>query len=193
MSPHASVVRRHQRQRAQGMVEFALVSMLLLTLIFGIMDWSYFYAGKVAATNAARSAARYAAVHPAAWTPNNPPASNTIESSLVLAAIPASVTNQDNVGGVKSYVEITYTIPSVGGGTQCGQYYTGSPAGHTAGFNGSANGSGGYYTPAQCVVAGNIVTVKAVYTYRFLTPFLTATFSPGTLTITTQASELIEG
>src|SRR5579871_4294377 len=115
------------------MVEFALVSMLLLTLIFGIMDWGYFYAGKVAATNATRSAARYGAVHPSAWTTSNPPASNTIEASLVLQAIPASVTNQDNVGSVKSYVEITYTIPGPGGGTVCGQYYTGSPAGHTAG------------------------------------------------------------
>ena len=175
------------------MVEFALVSILLLTLIFGIMDWSFFYAGKVAATNATRSAARYAAVHPTAWTTANPPGTSTIEDRLVLAAVPAVVTNQDNVGGVKSYVQISYTIPGVGGGTVCGNYYTGSPAGNTAGFNGASNGAGGSYTQAQCVAAGNIVTVKAVYTYQFLTPFLQAAFIPGTLTISTQASELIEG
>lgn len=170
------------------MVEFALVAMVLLTIVFGIMDWSYFYAGKVAATNATRSAARYGAVHPKNWTAANPPDPNTIESALVLSAIPASVTNQDNVGGVKSYVEITYTIPGSGGGTLCGQYFTSAAGSHTAGFNG-LNG----YSQTQCVVAGTIVTVKAVYTYKFLTPFLSAAFQPGTLTISTQASELIEG
>lgn len=182
-----------RRQRGQGMVEFALVSVLLLSVIFGIMDWGYFFAGKVAATNATRSAARYGAVHPAAWTSAQPPPSNTIEASLVLLAVPATVINQDNVGGVKSYVEISYTIPGPGGGTVCGQYFTGSPAGHTAGFNGASNGAGGNYTQAQCVTAGNIITVHAVYTYIFMTPFLTAAFQPGTLTISTQASELIEG
>lgn len=174
------------------MVEFALVSILLLTLIFGIMDWGFFYAGKVAATNAARSAARYAAVHPTAWTATDPPAASTIESSLVLAAVPATVTNQDNVGGVKSYVQILYTIPGVGGGTVCGQYYTGTPSGST-GFAGTTKSGGGTYAQSECVIAGNIVTVKAVYTYRFMTPFLSAAFQPGTLTISTQASELIEG
>lgn len=175
------------------MVEFSLVAMVLLTFIFGIMDWSYFYAGKVAATNATRSAARYGAVHPSSWTPVDPPAANTIESALVLTAIPAVVTNQDNVNGVKSWIEITYTIPGIGGGIPCGQYYTGSPSGHTVGFNGAAKSGGGTYSQSECVAAGNIVTVKAVYTYRFLTPFLSASFAPGTLTIATQASELIEG
>ncbi len=175
------------------MVEFALVSILLLIVIFGIMDWGYFFAGKVAATNATRSAARYGAVHPSAWTSAQPPASNTIESSLVLLAVPATVTNQDNVSGVKSYVEITYTIPGPGGGTVCGEYYTGTGGVHTAGFNGASNGAGGNYTQAQCVTAGNIVTVHAVYTYAFMTPLLASAFEPGTLTISTQASELIEG
>jgi hypothetical protein len=174
------------------MVEFALVSILLLTIVFGIMDWGYFYTGKVAATNATRTAARYGAVHPSSWTTVNPPAASTIEAALVLQAIPAVVINQDNVGSVKSYVEISYTIPGPGGGTVCGQYYTGSPAGHTPGFTGTFDGID-LYTQSECVVAGNIVTVKAVYTYRFLTPFLTAMFQPGTLTISTQASELIEG
>lgn len=181
---------QRRRQSGQGMVEFALVSLLLFTLVFGIMDFGFFYLGKVAATNATRSAARFAAVNPTSWTTANPPAANTIESRLILAAIPAVVTNQDYASGRKSYVTITYTIPGTGGGSVCGQYYISSPG---PGFVGAANGSGGYYTQSQCVVAGDIVTIKAVYTYSFMTPLLTAAFQPGTLTISTQASELIEG
>lgn len=172
------------------MVEFAAVSLLLFTVIFGIMDWSFFYLGKIAATNAARSAARYGAVHPTAWTTSNPPGADTIESRLILAAIPAVVTNQDYAAGRKSYVTINYTIPGTGGGTVCGQYYISAPG---PGFVGASNGAGGTYTQGQCVVAGDLITIKAVYTYTFITPFLSAAFQPGTLTITTEASELIEG
>ena len=187
----AGVGKRARRlQRGQSMVEFALVSVLLFTVIFGIMDWGFFYLGKVAATNASRSAARYASVHPTAWTTTNPPAANTIESRLILAAIPAVVTNQDYAAGRKSYVTISYTIPGTGGGTVCGQYYISSPG---PGFVGASNPAGGTYSETDCVVSGNIVTIKAVYTYTFMTPFLSSAFQPGTLTISTQASELIEG
>ncbi len=172
------------------MVEFALVTMLLFMVVFGIMDFGFFYLGKVAATNATRSAARYAAVNPSSWTPTNPPAANTIENRLLLAAIPANITNQDYAADRKSYVTITYTIPGTGGGTVCGQYYAGSPG---PGFVGSSKSGGGTYAQNECVLAGNVVTVKAVYTYTFITPFLKTTFQPGTLTISTQASELIEG
>lgn len=178
---------RPSRQRGQALVEFSLVSMLVFTLMFGIMDWSYFFSGKVSATNAARSAARYAAVHPTAWTNANPPAANTIESRLVLTAVPATVVNQDYVSGATSYITISYLIPSTTGGTTCGQYSV-----NANGFVGAPISGGGTYTQAQCVVAGNIVTVEAVYTYRFITPFLQAAFSPGTIQIRTEAAELIE-
>jgi hypothetical protein len=180
-------------QRGQGMVEFAIVSMILFTVTFGIMDFAFFYLGKIAATNATRSAARFAAVSPGAWTNTDPPAANTIESRLILAAIPANITNQDYAAGRKSYVTITYLIPGSGSGTVCGQYYINPPGGGTAGFVGASKAGGGTYAQNECVVAGNVVTVKANYTYKFITPFLNNQFNPGTLTITTEATELIEG
>lgn len=184
---------RGAAQRGQGMVEFAIVSMILFTVIFGIMDFAFFYLGKIAATNATRSAARFAAVSPGAWTNADPPAANTIESRLILAAIPANITNQDYAAGRKSYVTISYLIPGSGGGTVCGQYYINPPGGGSSGFVGASKAGGGTYAPGECVIAGNVVTVKANYTYKFITPFLNNQFNPGTLTITTEASELIEG
>jgi hypothetical protein len=175
------------------MVEFAVVSMILFTVVFGIMDFGFFYLGKVAATNATRSAARFAAVNPAAWSANNPADANTIESRLILAAIPANITNQDYAAGRKSYVTISYLIPGSGSGTVCGQYYIVPPGGGSSGFVGASKAGGGTYLQAECVVPGSVVTVKANYTYKFITPFLNNQFSPGNLTITTEASELIEG
>lgn len=177
-----------RRQSGQAMVEFALVSLLLFVVILGIMDFGYFYSGKISATNAARTAARYGSVHPSAWTNSNPPAANTIESRLVLTAVPANVTNQDYASGRTSYITISYLIPGTAGGTTCGQYSVSSNT-----FVGASKAGGGTYAQSECVIAGDIVTVKAVYTYTFITPILRNTFTPGTLTITTQAAELIEG
>ena len=56
------------RQRAQATVEFALVAIILFVMLFAIFDFGLFFAGRITATNAARSAARYAATHPTAWS-----------------------------------------------------------------------------------------------------------------------------
>ena len=182
------MTRRHRRQRGQSMVEFALVGLLLFVVVLGIMDWGYFFSGHISATNAARSAARYGSVNPSAWTNANPPSANTIESKLVLTAIPATISNVDYTSSAPSYVTVSYLIPGIGGGTACGQYSAASNA-----FVGAAKAGGGNYASTECVKPGTVVTVKAVYTYKFITPLLQAAFSPGTLQITTQASELIEG
>lgn len=174
-------------KRGQALVEFALVSSLLFPLILGIMDWSYFFTGHIAATNATRSAARFAAVSPTAWSDANPPAAGTIEGRLLLTAVPATLVNQDPGSGVVSYIQVRYVIPGPAGGTPCGYYDAASDS-----FVGDASALGGSYTEADCVAAGNLVTVEAQYSYRFITPFLQALFSPGSVTIKTEASELIE-
>ena len=48
--------------RGAAAVEFALVSVLLLTLLFGIIQYSYFFYQSQGATTTAREAARLAAV-----------------------------------------------------------------------------------------------------------------------------------
>ena len=57
---------RPPSEKAQAMVEFALVSMLMMVFVLGVIDFGYLFAGRVSAYEATRVAARYAAVHPTA-------------------------------------------------------------------------------------------------------------------------------
>jgi len=162
------------RQKGQALVEFALVSMLMLVFVLGVVDFGYLFAGRVSAYAATRVAARYAAVPPTAWTAAAAPPGNTIEGNLVLTSVPAKVPNDD------AHLTISYLLPGTAGATLCGQW---SAAAGT--FQPQAS-----YTQATCVVSGSLVRIQATYLYRFITPFLKSSF--GNLTISTDASALVE-
>jgi Flp pilus assembly protein TadG len=161
--------------KGQAMVEFALVSMLMLVFVLGVIDFGYLFAGRVSAYEATRVAIRYAAVHPTAWTSAAAPAGNTIEGNLILTAVPAKVPNDD------AHLTISYLVPGPGTAVLCGTW--------------SAVGAGSFvaqagYTQATCVVSGRLVRIQAKYLYSFITPFLKSTF--GSMTINTDASALVE-
>lgn len=159
--------------RGQTMVEFAIVSMILFVFVLAIIDFSYLFAGRLAAYEAAHNAARYAATHPISWSSANPPAAASIEGHLVLPAVPARITNDD------THVTIAYYIPGAGAMTKCGQY-TAATSSFTA--------SGGYTQPT-CVIPGTVIEVTATYTYTFITPLLKSTWQNLTMTTTATAQE----
>lgn len=165
---------RHRRQRGQGMVEFALVATLLITVVLGIMDFAYLFAGRVATTNATRIGARYGATHSSAWTNSANPGVSTIEGQLRTTAVPTNLINDD------THIQIQYFIPNVAGGTQCGHY--------SATSNAFVSDNG--YTQTQCITPGNLILVKATYNYMFITPLIKAVYTSPT--INSQAVELIE-
>jgi Flp pilus assembly protein TadG len=167
-------LRTLRRREGQSVVEFALVSMLMIVVVLGIIDFSYLFAGRAGAYQATRVAARFAATHPAAWTSSANPDRTTIEGNLVLAAIPARVPNDD------AHVTISYLVPGAGSPTLCGSWSAAAGA-----FQPRPG-----YTQANCVVPGNLIRIQATYVYRFITPLLSAAFS--SVTITTQASALEE-
>jgi len=160
--------------RGQALVEFALVSMLMLVFVLGVMDFGYLFAGRVSAYEATRVAARYAAVHPTAWSSAAAPGGNTIEGNLRLTAVPAQVPNDD------AHITISYLVPGVGAAALCGQWSAASGT-----FQPQAG-----FTQATCVTTGRVVRIQATYLYRFITPFLKSTF--GSVTINTDASALVE-
>jgi Flp pilus assembly protein TadG len=165
------------RQRGQTTVEFALVVIVLFVMILAIFDFGVFFAGRIAATNAARSAARYAATHPTAWSNSSSPPSNTIQGRLVSGAVPAAVVNDD------SHVTISYIVPGSGSGTTCGHY--------SAASNSFVAATG--YTQATCVVAGSLIQVHVRYVYTLATPALQALgLNPGAITVDVTAAELEE-
>src|SRR5512147_2832453 len=58
---HKTVRRKTLRERAQGMVEFALVLPLLLLLIFGVIELGRMFVIYSSVNSASREAARYGA------------------------------------------------------------------------------------------------------------------------------------
>lgn len=155
------------RQAGQNTVEFAIVSGVLFLLVLGILDFGYLFASRIAATNAARTAARYAATHPTAWTNSTTPASNTIEGQLQLVAVPAVIANDD------SHVTISYLLPGSGSATTCGQW--------SAAANAFVPVNG--YTQGTCVVTGSLIQVQATYVYTWITPFLSSYFQAVSITV----------
>lgn len=164
-------------QTGQATVEFSLVAIFLVMLLFGILDLGVYFAGRVTVTNATRTAARFAAAHPTAWSNAANPPANTIQGKLVSSAVPATVVNDD------THVTVSYIVPGVGAGTTCGSY--------RAATNSFVPAAG--YTQASCVVAGNLIQVRARYVYTFVTPFTTLIgSSQNVLTIDGSAAELEE-
>jgi Flp pilus assembly protein TadG len=155
------------------MVEFALVSMVLLVIVLGIFDFSYLFAGRTEAYQAARVAVRFAATHPTAWTASATPDRTTIEGNLTLTAVPARVTNDD------VHITISYWLPGAGAAVQCGAYSVSAAA-----FVPQTG-----YTQATCVLPGTLIKVHASYVYTFITPMLKATFQTVTLAVDASALE----
>ena len=162
------------RAKGQSLVEFALVSMLFFIFVFAIIDLGFLFAGRVNCYASARAAARYAATHPTAWSNAATPAATTIEGQLNQVALQPKVTNDD------AHVTISYYVLGAGSPTLCGSY--------SAASNSFVAQAG--YTQATCVVAGDLIRVRATYTYNFITPFLRGWFPP--VSIATDASVLEE-
>ena len=54
---------KNKKEKGQAMVEFAIILPILLTLLFGIIDFGWIFGNQVSANNACREAARYTAIH----------------------------------------------------------------------------------------------------------------------------------
>lgn len=56
--------RGEDKEQGQALLEFALVILILLLLVFGIIDFSRLFFGYATMSNGVREGARYATVHP---------------------------------------------------------------------------------------------------------------------------------
>jgi len=156
-----------QRQKGQAVVEFALVSTLLLVFILGIIDISWLLTTRTQSYQAARAGARYAATHPTAWSNVANPASNTIEGQVRRNLTTVNLPNDD------AHIAISYWVPGAGAAeTRCGRYVASS--------NSFVADTG--YTQATCLVPGTLIQVTTTYSYGFITPLLKATFPGPTVT-----------
>jgi Flp pilus assembly protein TadG len=135
---------RRQQHAAQASVEFALVSVVLVLLLAGAIEFGQLYAAKLDLAGAARDGARWASTHPSSWTNAASPASNTIEGQVQGAGGAAAV-----VPNLDANMLIEYFAYSGGTAAPCGRYSQAT----------NAFVAQGSYTQATCLVPGTLVRV----------------------------------
>lgn len=140
---------RAPKAEGQASVEFALVSVVLVLLLAGAIEFGQLYSAKLDLEGAARAGARWAAANPTAWSNAASPASNTIEGQVLGAGGSAASVPNDS-----SHLLVEYFAFSGGTTVACGSYQQGTNT-----FV-AANG----YTQSTCVTAGSLVRVTATLT-----------------------------
>jgi Flp pilus assembly protein TadG len=155
-------------QRASALLELTLVMPILLSIMFGIVDFGIFFTQTLGAADAANIGAHYASTHPSAWSYSDPAPSNTIEGQIQTLT-GTTIPNKD------ANISISYLVPGSGTATNCGHYSVSSKA-----FVAESG-----YSQSTCVVPGNLIQVQLTYTYTFLTPYLAGLYPHGlSMTVT---------
>jgi hypothetical protein len=118
---------RHQNEHGQAMIEFSVVLLLMLTVIFGLLEVGNLALTWSALASAARAGARYAIVHGGArlgagvdgssGPGNNPPNVVSVVTSVATTAglsagnLTVSVTYPDGMNTTGHLVTVTATYP----------------------------------------------------------------------------------
>ena len=155
------------------MVEFTLVAPVLFLFIFGVIDFGRYYVSSNSTLEASRAGARYAAVHPTAWSSSSPPASASIQGQIWAAAPSEHFINDD------SHIQINYYVLNGSSKTLCGTYHAGD------GFEPQSG-----YSQATCLTQGSIVEVTVNEGFTLITPLLNG-FGLSNPTIS-QTTDLLE-
>ena len=153
------------------MVEFALVSVVLMLLLGSVVEFGFLFGHKLELGNGARNGARWASNHSTAWSAVASPPSNTIEGQVLAAGGTGTLPNND------SHLAIDYLAVSGGVQTLCG-HYTAAGAAFVAQPG---------YTQATCVLPGSLVRVTLTNTYGLVTGLLGASVGSA-VTLTTVAA-----
>jgi Flp pilus assembly protein TadG len=140
-------------QRAQALVEFALVSMFVMLLLGSVVELGFLFSHKLELANAARAGARWGTTNSSAWSAAASPASNTIEGQVQNAGGTCQLANSD------TRIYIDYLAVSGSTQTLCGHYSA------TVGAFVPQAG----YTQVTCVVPGSLVRVKLTNSYGLVT------------------------
>ncbi len=142
------------------MVEFALVSVVLMLLLGSVVEFGFLFGHKLELANGAREGARWASNHSTAWSAAAAPPSNTIEGQVLAAGGTGALPNND------SHLAIDYLAVSGSIQTTCGHY----------GAAGAAFVAQAGYTQASCVTPGSLVRVTLTNTYSLVTGLLGGSF-----------------
>jgi Flp pilus assembly protein TadG len=149
-------------ERGSSLVEYAIVVPVLLTFLFGIMDFSRFLYTYHFVSEVAREATRYAVVRGSSYSGTACASTATFACDATSANIQSYVQNLTPPGIIASSVSATATWPGT------------APTG-AAGTCSTANGNNS---------PGCLVQVVVSYPYKFMLPFLPASASTWTVSST---------
>jgi hypothetical protein len=166
---------RRRRSRGQATVEFALVSIPLFLVVFGIIDFGILFETRLSLDSGTRASARFGAVQAGALSNAASAPANTIQGRLQATAGTARIPNDD------AHIVVSYYVLGSGAPTLCGKY---SAAGNSITYYGG-------YNRATCLAVDNMIQVQATHAYKFNTPIIGQLFSGG-VPIATTATALIE-
>jgi Flp pilus assembly protein TadG len=156
-------------------MEFALVSIPLFLVVFGIIDFGILFETRLSLDSGTRAAARFGAVQAGALSNANPAPNNTIQGRLQATAGTSRIPNDD------AHIVVSYYVPGSGSPTLCGKY---SAAGNSITYYAG-------YNRTTCLAVDNLVQVQVTHAYKFNTPIISNVFSAG-VPITTTGMALIE-
>lgn len=157
---------RFTSERAQALVEFALVSMFVVLLLGSVVELGFLFSHKLELANAARAGARWGATNSSAWSTAASAPSNTIEGQVQNAGGTTALPNND------THLYIDYLAVSGSTQTLCGHY-------STAGGGSFVPEAG--YAQATCVTAGNLVRVTVTNSYGLVTGLFGSLGAPVTV------------
>ena len=177
-------------ERGTGLPEYAIILVVLMTFVFGIMDFSRFLYTYHFVDDAARSATRYAAVRGSTFasTQCNPPtttyacwASATNITSYVQGTAPTGIASPHyptwtTATPASCPVTTTVTTPTV---NTC--WPGTAPSGATGACTSTANGTTGVKDNIGC-----LVEVQVQYPFKFLLPFMPKSASTYTVSSTSE-------
>ncbi|ACL66340.1 TadE family protein [Anaeromyxobacter dehalogenans 2CP-1] len=120
-------MRRARSERGAAAVEFALVLPLLLTIVFGTIEWGYYFFNRQVVINSAREGARAGTLQYASGTSASAVAVTTAENYLTSAGLPltrdsisvARIEFKTADGGTcpsgSSCIRVQYDLPTLTG------------------------------------------------------------------------------
>lgn len=154
MKTFASVRRFARSDRGESLLEFAISAIIVLTVLFGVMDFSRALYTYHFISHAAQHGARFAEVHGSAWSTTCTTAGQlgcTISTSSTATDVQDYLRTMVPPGVTASNLTATATWP----GTD---------------INGSSAGACG----TTINYAGCLVKVKVTYQFNFIVPFMPA-------------------
>jgi Flp pilus assembly protein TadG len=168
-------------QSGQSLTEFSLVLPIFLLLVMAIAGFGIVFEKKISLDNAARTGARYAAVHPNSWSASDPAAFASIQGRIQNDGSAITIPNTNN------NIKLQYFTS---GNTQCGHFDVSAPGDGFVG-DGTNPSTNATYTEGQCLIPEALVKVTLTTTYQLPVPIISALF-PNGITIRTSATMMLE-